>query len=133
MEELKEHVEEVKEMIQQLVTSVFTHRYRDVKPEIRAMCMTEMGEWMDKNRFAFVRDEYLRYLGWCLHDSSADVRLCVTQSLITVYSNSANKENLKLFTSRFKAKKATTSWYMCMIIPFTVSATCVGTCYWHDN
>jgi hypothetical protein len=104
MEELKEHVEEVKEMIQQLVTSVFTHRYRDVKPEIRAMCMTEMGEWMDKNRFAFVRDEYLRYLGWCLHDSSADVRLCVTQSLITVYSNSANKENLKLFTSRFKAR-----------------------------
>ncbi|XP_062521721.1 cohesin subunit SA-2-like [Corticium candelabrum] len=104
MEELNEHSEEVKGMIQQLITSVFNHRYRDVRPEIRTLCMAEIGHWMDKNRVLFVRDEYLRYLGWCLHDTSADVRLCVMQSLILVYSNSENSDNLKLFTSRFKER-----------------------------
>ena len=27
-------------------SSVFVHRYRDVRPEIRSVCLIELGVWM---------------------------------------------------------------------------------------
>ena len=33
-------------------SSVFVHRYRDVRPEIRALCLNELGVWMTEYRSA---------------------------------------------------------------------------------
>lgn len=68
-------------------SSVFVHRYRDVRPEIRALCLTELGVWMMEYRLVmilvawgsmylfvplhrahFLADSYLKYVGWCLYD-----------------------------------------------------------------
>lgn len=47
---------------------VFVHRYRDKVPEIRAVCMEEMGVWLRENPTSFLNDGHLKYLGWMLHD-----------------------------------------------------------------
>ena len=48
--------------------SVFVHRYRDVAPQIRAECVTSLGEWIEKNPSYFLDDNYFKYLGWLLSD-----------------------------------------------------------------
>lgn len=43
-------------------------RGRDVVPEIRAICMEELGTWMRSYAASFLTDGYLKYIGWTLHD-----------------------------------------------------------------
>jgi hypothetical protein len=42
--------------------------FRDTLPEIRAICMQEIGLWMKKFHQNFLDDSYLKYIGWTLHD-----------------------------------------------------------------
>lgn len=49
--------------------------YRDTLPEIRAICMAEIGVWMKKFHQNFLDDSYLKYIGWTLHDKVGEVRL----------------------------------------------------------
>ena len=51
-----------------LVSSVFVHRYRDVRPEIRVLCITELGHWLLSYSAYFLEDKYLKYIGWIIHD-----------------------------------------------------------------
>lgn len=37
-------------------------------PEIRAICLEEMGQWILHYSTSFLTDGYLKYLGWTLHD-----------------------------------------------------------------
>ena len=48
---------------------------RDTLPEIRSICMAEIGIWMKKFHQNFLDDSYLKYIGWTLHDKVGDVRL----------------------------------------------------------
>ena len=48
--------------------AVFVHRYRDILPEIRSICMNEIGQWMKKYPNQFLDDTYLKYIGWTIHD-----------------------------------------------------------------
>lgn len=41
---------------------------RDVLPEIRAICIEELGSWMQSYSSSFLTDSYLKYIGWTLHD-----------------------------------------------------------------
>lgn len=41
---------------------------RDVLPEIRAICIEEIGSWMQSYSTSFLTDSYLKYIGWTLHD-----------------------------------------------------------------
>lgn len=66
--ELEENMEEIKNMLTYMFKSVFVHRYRDTLPEIRSICMTEIGIWMIKFSTNFLDDSYLKYIGWTLHD-----------------------------------------------------------------
>lgn len=66
--ELEENMDEIKNMLTYMFKSVFVHRYRDTLPEIRAICMTEIGIWMIKFSRNFLDDSYLKYIGWTLHD-----------------------------------------------------------------
>lgn len=47
---------------------VFVHRYRDRLPEIRAVCIEELGLWLRTDPEDFLNDGCLKYLGWTLHD-----------------------------------------------------------------
>lgn len=59
---------------------VFVHRYRDKVPEIRAVCMEEMGVWLKENPTSFLNDGHLKYLGWMLHDKVRTHRIWRTTS-----------------------------------------------------
>lgn len=61
--ELEENMDEIKNMLTYMFKSVFVHRYRDTLPEIRAICMAEIGIWMKKFHQNFLDDSYLKYIG----------------------------------------------------------------------
>lgn len=46
----------------------FVSLSRDVLPEIRAICIEEIGCWMQSYSTSFLNDSYLKYIGWTLHD-----------------------------------------------------------------
>lgn len=48
--------------------SVFFSLCRDILPEIRAICIEEIGCWMQSYSTSFLNDSYLKYIGWTLHD-----------------------------------------------------------------
>ncbi|KAM9208946.1 LOW QUALITY PROTEIN: cohesin subunit SA-3 [Dugong dugon] len=100
--ELQEHQEEIEGMMNALFRGVFVHRYRDVLPEIRAICIEEIGSWMQSYSTSFLTDSYLKYIGWTLHDKHREVRLKCLKALKGLYSNREVTARLELFTSRFK-------------------------------
>lgn len=98
-------------------------------PEIRSICMEELGLWMKLYSSAFLNDSYLKYVGWMMHDkvnSSTrmmrhknnklgtlhtvgpslfqipDVRLKCVLGLQGLYGDPLLLPKLDLFTSRFK-------------------------------
>ncbi|XP_036624728.1 cohesin subunit SA-3 [Trichosurus vulpecula] len=100
--ELQEHQEEIEGMMNAIFRGVFVHRYRDVLPEIRAICIEEIGSWMQTYSTSFLTDSYLKYIGWTLHDKQREVRLKCLKALQGLYSNRDFISCLELFTSRFK-------------------------------
>ncbi len=66
--QLLEHQEDLRSLMNGIFKGVFVHRYRDRVPEIRAVCMEEMGVWLRENPASFLNDEHLKYVGWMLHD-----------------------------------------------------------------
>uniref|UniRef100_A0A2K5PPM4 Cohesin subunit SA n=1 Tax=Cebus imitator TaxID=2715852 RepID=A0A2K5PPM4_CEBIM len=100
--ELQEHQEEIEGMMNALFRGVFVHRYRDVLPEIRAICIEEIGCWMQSYSTSFLTDSYLKYIGWTLHDKHREVRLKCLKALKGLYGNQDLTTRLELFTSRFK-------------------------------
>ncbi|XP_039755567.1 cohesin subunit SA-1 isoform X2 [Pararge aegeria] len=101
-QELEENMEEIKNMLSYMFKSVFVHRYRDTLPDIRAITMSEIGNWMEKFPAHFLDDLYLKYIGWTLHDKVGEVRLRCLQALQPLYECEELKGKLELFTSKFK-------------------------------
>ncbi|XP_063038063.1 putative STAG3-like protein 2 [Melospiza melodia melodia] len=83
---------------------VFVHRYRDVVPEIRGICMEELGVWVRKFPSSFLTDSHLKYLGWTLHDKQGEVRLRCVRALQGIYGVPEMAPGLELFTDRFKPR-----------------------------
>ncbi|XP_025066885.1 cohesin subunit SA-3 [Alligator sinensis] len=102
--QLQEQQEEIENMMNAIFKGVFVHRYRDVVPEIRSICMEEMGKWMQSYSTSFLTDGYLKYIGWTLHDKQRDVRLTCLKALQGLYSSQDTAVRMELFTSRFKAR-----------------------------
>ncbi|KAG7463587.1 hypothetical protein MATL_G00178160 [Megalops atlanticus] len=100
--ELQDKSCEIENMMDAIFKGVFLKRYRDVIPEIRAICIEELGIWMRLYSPAFLNDSYLKYLGWMLYDKEADVRLKCLLSLQVLYGDTLLNSKLDLFTSRFK-------------------------------
>lgn len=78
-------------MLEYIFKSVFVHRYRyvqfffwnqsnischlnratafsDILPDIRSICINELGQWMQVYPEHFLEDAYLKYIGWTLYD-----------------------------------------------------------------
>ncbi|KAF7639089.1 SCD domain-containing protein [Meloidogyne graminicola] len=97
-------LEELTAMTQFLFRSVFALRYRDIVPDIRIICLTELGNWMRAYPASFLNDSYLKYYGWCISDKVRvpEVRLCCLNTLLPLYDNADTIVRLELFTSKFK-------------------------------
>ncbi|XP_043933207.1 cohesin subunit SA-3 [Protopterus annectens] len=102
--ELEENQEIIQSMMNAIFKGVFVHRYRDSVPDIRSICMEEIGMWMIKYSESFLSDGYLKYVGWMLHDKQGEVRLTCLKTLQAVYSHKELSQKMELFTSRFKAR-----------------------------
>ena len=48
---------------------------RDIVPDIRCLCMSELGEWMKSYPMVFLDDIYLKYIGWTLYDKVIGIKL----------------------------------------------------------
>jgi len=103
-EELRLNVADLQEMMTRIFSGIFVHRYRDVRPEIRIVCIHELGLWMKNysSYFGISEQTYTKYIGWMLHDKVGDVRLTALQALRGLYENEAFVPQLELFTDRFK-------------------------------
>ncbi|XP_054470907.1 cohesin subunit SA-2 isoform X2 [Anoplopoma fimbria] len=93
---------EIEIMMDVIFKGIFLKRYRDVLPEIRSICMEELGLWMKLYSSAFLNDSYLKYMGWMMHDKIPDVRLKCVLGLQGLYGDPPLLPKLDLFTSRFK-------------------------------
>ncbi|XP_050789342.1 cohesin subunit SA-3 isoform X1 [Gopherus flavomarginatus] len=102
--ELQEQQEEIENMMNAIFKGVFVHRYRDLVPEIRAICIEEMGNWMQSYSASFLTDSYLKYIGWTLHDKQREVRLKCLKALQGLYRSRELAARMELFTSRFKGR-----------------------------
>eukprot|EP00918_Siedleckia_nematoides_P083545 GHVU01183142.1.p1 GENE.GHVU01183142.1~~GHVU01183142.1.p1 ORF type:complete len:1040 (+),score=187.25 GHVU01183142.1:368-3121(+) len=101
-QEIEENQEEIRNMLNYIFKGVFVHRYRDTQPEIRAICMTEIGTWMKRYPTMFLDDSYLKYVGWTLYDRVGEVRLGCLRCLYPLYDAQELSPKLELFTNRFK-------------------------------
>ncbi|XP_071335920.1 cohesin subunit SA-2 isoform X2 [Trachinotus anak] len=100
--ELQEKRVEVESMMDIIFKGVFLKRYRDVLPEIRSICVEELGLWMKLYSSAFLNDSYLKYMGWMMYDKIPEVRLKCVLALQGLYGDPLLLSKLDLFTSRFK-------------------------------
>ncbi|XP_077472953.1 cohesin subunit SA-2 [Stigmatopora argus] len=102
VKELLEKRAEIESMMDTIFKAVFLKRYRDVLPEIRSICVEELGLWMRRYSSVFLNDTYLKYLDWMSYDKIPDVRLKCVLGLQTLYGDPLLLPQLDLFTSRFK-------------------------------
>ncbi|XP_013381266.1 cohesin subunit SA-1-like isoform X1 [Lingula anatina] len=100
--ELEENQEEIRNMLTYIFKGVFVHRYRDTQPEIRTICMQEIGVWMRKYPNMFLDDSYLKYVGWTLYDKVGQVRSDCFKTLQPLYETNTFAHKMELFTNRFK-------------------------------
>ncbi|KAJ3587332.1 hypothetical protein NHX12_010930 [Muraenolepis orangiensis] len=107
IKELLEHREELTSLINGTVRGVFVHRYRDRVPDIRAVCLQELGLWLRSDPDNFLNDGYLKYLGWTLYDMHGAVRLQSVRALQALYKERDFLGHLEFFTSRFKERMLT--------------------------
>ena len=64
--DLTRNKNELEESMKGLFSSVFVHRYKDVRPEIRAVCITELGTWLTHYRCAlFAVWVYRKFGNFC--------------------------------------------------------------------
>ena len=85
--ELEENTEEIKNMLTYMFKAVFVHRYRDTLPEIRSICMYEIGQWMKKFHTNFLDDTYLKYIGLFYKSSINLSNLSIIYNLLTLEHN----------------------------------------------
>ncbi|XP_064413605.1 cohesin subunit SA-2 isoform X3 [Latimeria chalumnae] len=100
--ELQNKQQEIENMMSAIFKGAFLQRYRDVIPEIRVICIEEIGVWMKMHSQMFLSDSYLKYVGWMLHDKQPEVRLKCLVGLQGLYAIPEHVTKLDLFTSRFK-------------------------------
>ncbi|KAK4336680.1 hypothetical protein RND71_044106 [Anisodus tanguticus] len=100
--EMEDNTKDINIMLSYMFKSLFVHRYRDYVPEIRAVCIYEIGVWMKKFPNHFLDDSYLKYIGWTLNDKVCDVRLKCLQALLPLYDKEEIARKMELFTNKFK-------------------------------
>ena len=73
--QLDQNHTELLNMLTFIFRGVFVFRYRDVVPDIRSICIQELGLWIIKLPSLYLEDSYLKYLGWTLYDRVCEYEL----------------------------------------------------------
>ncbi|XP_033222914.1 cohesin subunit SA-1-like isoform X2 [Belonocnema kinseyi] len=100
--ERNEDIDQMRRLVAEMIESVFVHRFKDICPEIRVICMEEMGLWIQKLPQDFLDDNCLKYIGWNLYDSSGEVRLKCLEALQPLYASEDMCPKLENFSVKFK-------------------------------
>ena len=112
--EIEENEYEVQNFINFIFKAVTIHRYRDVCPEIRCVCIVEIGEWMKRCPVKFLDDTFLKYIGWTLHDKVNTVAclnlISYEINLIFCRLRNAGLNVFKLCNRFMKTKSFCPSW-----------------------
>ncbi|KAL7305350.1 hypothetical protein TKK_0002478 [Trichogramma kaykai] len=114
---LIENLKLIQDMLLFMFKKIFILRFRDISPAIRILCIGEIGIWMEKIPEQFLKDEYLKYIGWTLYDSNPEVRLKCLRTLQILYASEEFKNSLDNFTGIFKDRLVA----MCLDIDIEVA------------
>ena len=71
---------------------VFIHRYRDSNPQIRVDSLNMIARLTIVRPDLFLKDKYLKYLGWMVSDKSSDVRVAALKGLLAPFREIAKKK-----------------------------------------
>lgn len=80
------------ETVSNLYREVFLVRYRDVDPNIRALCAEFIADWITISPTVFCTNTYLKYLGLYINDKSDNVRKKALASLIKLVEKKLDVE-----------------------------------------
>ena len=82
-------------------------RYKDVHASIRRAVILHMDRWIRIDAEKYMRDEYLKYIGWSLSDPKAEVRIAAVEALTEVMQSKDYVGRMQSFTDRFADKLST--------------------------
>ena len=83
---------ELEELVTGTVTGMFMKRYKDIHPHIRAESMHSMSRFVVIRPDIFLKNAFLKYMGWMLSDKTAIVRVKAIEGLLAPFK--ANQELL---------------------------------------
>ncbi|KAK5581360.1 hypothetical protein RB653_001392 [Dictyostelium firmibasis] len=89
-------------LIVRLFTGVFSPRFKDSLPEMRALCIIPYCNWILEYPIQLLNHQNLKYIGWLLGDHSNEPRQAAISGLCILYSNENYINQLDPFTQCFK-------------------------------
>lgn len=108
IEEVQSNKMVVRDILDQIITLSFVHRFKDVDNHIRSLSMKHLSVWIQNYPEYFMKVTFLKYYGWLLSDSSPEVRsqvLKILPDLISKqHSKMINNSAVRQFFERFKER-----------------------------
>jgi cohesin complex subunit SA-1/2 len=68
IEQLTGGVAALETVLEEIFNDIFAQRYRDVHERVRVDCMEGLGYFLGSYPSMFLKDSFIKYLGWMLHD-----------------------------------------------------------------
>lgn len=100
-EQYHSRIETLDETMNQLIESVFAFRFKDTVPDIRALSIQSLGEWLFSYQDKFLTDDYFKYLGWSLSDKESGVREVALKVVTTLFNEDEWQGKLSKFAKKF--------------------------------
>eukprot|EP00871_Galdieria_phlegrea_P002377 jgi/Galph1/313/GphlegSOOS_G5020.1 len=89
-----------------IFNKVFVLRYRDICPEIRALAISNLQEWILNLPRSFLDDRFLKYIGWMLNDKASEVRASSLEAVENLLKIQEHWQRMQLFLRRFRKRIA---------------------------
>lgn len=101
-------------VVKENLSEVFVQRSRDVEPKIRIECVSALGTWVTLNPDFFIKDKYLRFIGWSLSDPKLHVQEESTKSMAKIFKTGSKglnlRQDLRLFADAYKTQMGNMLW-----------------------
>lgn len=101
-------------VVKENLSEVFVQRFRDVESKIRIECVSALGAWVTLNPHFFIRDKYLRFIGWSLSDPKLQVQEESTKSMAKIIKTGAKditlRQELRQFADAYKTQMGNMLW-----------------------
>jgi len=98
---IAEHISLLEQLAAKIFRGVFVFRYRDSCPAVRELSVTALGEWATREPETYMRDSYVKYVGWMLSDKVSQVRKCALMVILNFLKKDEHFPKLELFIKRF--------------------------------